>query len=897
MSVVDGQKANAAIYNAAFVSKTADSTAVGVLDLNNITDVNSGARVTNVQRAINELFDAVGMTGIGDSTRKNYSSTSIIANGDSHKAALGKLDSQVALNSLSLASAIIAPASTTDNAVTRWDGTGSGGFKVQNSGVIIDDSNNVTGVNDLTIGGNLTVSGTTTTVNTATMDVADKNITVSKGGNDAASEGAGLTVDRTSTKGSFIFAAAAATKFKIGLLGAEVEIADISTAQTFTNKTFTSPTVGTYIGFTEQGSTPSTPSSGTTKVYVKTDGKLYKVSSDGIESQIGSGSGGSKNYLGNIITTGGANAIGGDIESGSVSGFVKGNTTLDSTTKLPVTPTFGSGYDANFFASVVSSGQLSGTYSLSAGSTAAIIAGDFFATVPFYIDKSDQTHVLTVSFAYKYISSAAAPDFSGTKTNTIGVAIYDVTNSAIIQVASPWGMNRSSGVGKFTSTFQASASGTQYRVIIFFANALASAGTFYFDDFSVSPIGAAADGRVIAAKYTGALSSTIPSSATTVIFGTKVIDQTGSMNAGTGVYTCPIAGIYRVSANIPLVAAGTLTRYDMHIRQNSANKQTTFISPAINTVSALTGATLLNCAAGDTIDVTVNYSGTTGGTFTDTQDINIERLSGPTSGDEGRVVAFRGTQSSQALTANTTDIAFTASNDTHAAWSGTAYVVQISGYYLVSHSGYLGSTATIDLYQNAVNIQQLGSCNTGQRYAGYAIISCKAGDSLTVRSNATTTLTSGILIITRLTGPAVATAQETVAASYSYSSTQSFANNTTVTMTPDSKVFDTHNAYSTGTGLLTVPISGKWRVSAFTNLTSLTASNGTMILAVIKNGSIGLRMARTAISIDTNQGVNGSIIVSANAGDTLGATLFQSNGATRTNETGIGWVQFERIGN
>jgi len=85
--------------------------------------------------------------------------------------------------------------------------------------------------------GDLTVSGTTTTVNTATLDIEDSNLTISLGGNDAASEGAGLTVDRTGTSGSLIYKDASATKFAIGAAAAEVDIADISTAQTLTNKT------------------------------------------------------------------------------------------------------------------------------------------------------------------------------------------------------------------------------------------------------------------------------------------------------------------------------------------------------------------------------------------------------------------------------------------------------------------------------------------------------------------------------------------------------------------------------------------------------------------------------------------------------------------------------------
>jgi len=52
---------------------------------------------------------------------------------------------------------------------------------------------------DLTLSGNLTVSGTTTTVNSTTLDVADLNITIADGAADAAAaNGAGITVDGAS---------------------------------------------------------------------------------------------------------------------------------------------------------------------------------------------------------------------------------------------------------------------------------------------------------------------------------------------------------------------------------------------------------------------------------------------------------------------------------------------------------------------------------------------------------------------------------------------------------------------------------------------------------------------------------------------------------------------------
>ena len=49
---------------------------------------------------------------------------------------------------------------------------------------------------DVIVGGNLTVNGTSTTINTATLDVEDLNITVAKGaGSSSAASGGGLTID------------------------------------------------------------------------------------------------------------------------------------------------------------------------------------------------------------------------------------------------------------------------------------------------------------------------------------------------------------------------------------------------------------------------------------------------------------------------------------------------------------------------------------------------------------------------------------------------------------------------------------------------------------------------------------------------------------------------------
>lgn len=96
---------------------------------------------------------------------------------------LGYLDGVTSALQTQLDAKVIAITST-DNAVARYNSTAG---QVQDSGVIVDDSDNVTGINDLTIDGDLVVSGqaassqdTETQAASAahTIDFADGNSTV-----------------------------------------------------------------------------------------------------------------------------------------------------------------------------------------------------------------------------------------------------------------------------------------------------------------------------------------------------------------------------------------------------------------------------------------------------------------------------------------------------------------------------------------------------------------------------------------------------------------------------------------------------------------------------------------------------------------------------------------------
>ena len=68
------------------------------------------------------------------------------------------------------------PVSSTDNAIVRWDG--AGGDTVQNSGVTVDDSDNITNVSSLTMSGTLTMSAGSIAVPLGGIGVSVGNVTV-----------------------------------------------------------------------------------------------------------------------------------------------------------------------------------------------------------------------------------------------------------------------------------------------------------------------------------------------------------------------------------------------------------------------------------------------------------------------------------------------------------------------------------------------------------------------------------------------------------------------------------------------------------------------------------------------------------------------------------------------
>lgn len=381
--------------------------------------------------------------------------------------------------------------------------TTTGFFRVHN-GTQFDDYVNAT--DNQTVSGDKTFDGTTLFINTTNLEVTDKNININDGGNDATAEGAGINVERSGTDGSLVYEDALASKWKAGAAGSEIELANVSSAQTLTNKTVNgnnntltvlassqlsgaTPIANGGTGQTTQTEAFDALSPSTTKgdviahngsdnvrVAVGTDGQALvadSASAAGVKwDTIVGGGGGGINHIDNpdaeVDVTGWANYA-------DAAGVVP----VDGTGGAPIIAIFRS-----------TSGPLRGTGQFALIKGAADRQGEG-SSYDFTIDSADKNKVLTVSFDYADDNTGFAYNggVPGDESD-IMIYVYDVTNAALIRMP----VEGLDGSGRFISTFQATDS-TSYRLIYHIATTNAAAWGFTFDNVSVGPSAVAVFGE------------------------------------------------------------------------------------------------------------------------------------------------------------------------------------------------------------------------------------------------------------------------------------------------------------------------------------------------------------------------------------------------------------------
>lgn len=614
-----------------------------------------------------------------------------------------------------------------------------------------------------------------------------------------------------------------------------------------------------------------------------------------------------------------------NFENGATTGWSLG-TTGTLTNGIPTgTPTFGSGAAGTLAISAQSSGPLSGSYSLQYADSAATTAGNMVASDALAIDIEDQAKVLTYKLYYKVSVNPSNGNFSGTSSNSFGVAAYDVTNSSWLPMAGNFAMTQNSGVGIATGTFQTNATTASIRFVIYNANASAGAITMLFDDIymgpQTAPIGFAGtdltDKGGITLTYTGG-GGTSPA--------TYSVNRILEARLGDKAY---------YQYEMKYTAAGTAGTGDVLFalpagRSFDSNK-VTYYTTVEGATDWATAGNILGTAAGDFqgsaefVGVVVPYDAThfrvallqrSGGTSgqgyisdatfapVGTSGSYAFTLMAPISGwssnvqmsndTDTRVIAAQITGAAATATAGNPIIFPTVTKDTAGAYNNATgrYTAQVTGFYDVraAFRAAGGTTLSLYAYVNAVQNIFVGTLDTTSGLATAAgLIFLNAGDILDLRSSGgsvSAMASDASYSINRLSGPSVIAASESVIASYGLTTGQAVATNAVLKF--DTLVKDSHNAYSTSTGLFTAPSSGTYEI--FCGF-SMTNAGGSYIK---KNGSavayVGTAGAATYIS--------GSYTLPLNAGDTIG--IYCDNGSTYTATSANGYVcrlSIKRVGN
>lgn len=490
------------------------------------------------------------------------------------------------------------------------------------------------------------------------------------------------------------------------------------------------------------------------------------------------------------------------------------------------------------------------------------------ASYDFTIDVADKAKVLSVSFDYTIASGTYAD-------NDIGIYLYDVTNSLVIQPAAYNLLGVTVGLpNKFISTFQTASDSTSYRLIVHTASTSASAYTVKFDNVIVGP--------------------------QIVQYGAPITDWTAYTPTGSWVTNTTYTGFWRrngdtMDLKIKVACSGAPTSASLTIELPTfAVIDTTKVVGATTEytfqtmgVAIDTGSTFTRCYANyiDTNTIGIFTSGATAVTqaapftFGSGDHVNISVTGIPIVGWGSTVQMSNDTDTRVCIAQIVGDAASqnagnpiifpTVVFDTHGGYNATTggYTCPLPGYYKVYGTANSPTVAaSYSLYKNAIaQTGLIGTTDSAGEITFTGVAKCVAGDILTIVSGTDTNITQGVVNFERACGPAAIAANESVIARYYASATSVSGSLATVSWT--TKDFDTHLGMSAGT--YTVPMAGKYNVTSALALSGTFALNTITSMEIQKNGTAVSTKSQYAAAVITNESILISDTISCIAGDTL----------------------------
>jgi hypothetical protein len=856
--VLNGMIANQTTFNTAFVSRTAAATSTAAIVSLINTAIASGASVNNVQALLNKLIEGIGTTGELDTAINDYASNNYVADGESRKEAIEALDVQLfstqsdleaAEAAIVIAQAYIATLLSDVNTINNLPSTFAG------DKVFTDD---------VTVNGNMTVNGTTTTFNSTTVDSVDPNVTINKTGNDATSEGAGFTVDRTGTKGSLIYGTALTSKWALGELGSEAEVATVSHTQTFTNKTLTSPIVngGTLntvslvtpnvdiITSTEQGATPATPAAGKRKLYPKADG-FYQLDSTGLETKVGSGSG--SGGATNLITDG-------DAEQGFAS-YVEGSYAAAARPSGTFTASAGTGALA---ISTTTTNPINTTKSFLITKSAGASRQGRAVERTIVLDREYQTKVLNMRIKFSVVSGTFVAGSSSTDSSMIWyIGEFNGTTWTYTEPSSFKALSNGTLVDYVDGTFQVKSDTTQIKLISYVAETANSAWALMCE-YEISP-STYAQGTPSTNMVTHGVLN-ITSTGTSPTKGATSVDRLQYKRIADAYYyemqyahsTAGAAGTGEYLLNLPFSI--DLVKHPIGTKIGTLNITAV---PSVN--YSFVGYFLVFSATQLKMAAMYNNSANAQSVYTNIQSVfgefslanyslsgsvllssaGLESVTRMSDGYEGRSINFMGyVSTNQILAATVTNLPLTARRDNTGSWSGSTFIVPSAGDYLAGAflTYTTASSADLAIYKNGVIFKRLCAGVTysaGQFAIGNSTLEdLKAGDVLSIRSaNFGVTVAadaSGFVSITKILGPQTISAGSKEVVAAVNNSGQSFTSLTTLTGWTVEQ--NTHGLFNPTTGVWTCTQAGPVSLSAM--ITMSTPTSGDVQVDIWKNAAM-----------------------------------------------------------
>jgi hypothetical protein len=285
-----------------------------------------------------------------------------------------------------------------------------------------------------------------------------------------------------------------------------------------------------------------------------------------------------------------------------------------------------------------------------------------------------------------------------------------------------------------------------------------------------------------------------------------------------------------------------------------------------------------------------------------------------------RVVAMQSRTSNTSVANSYTNVIYSSVvSDSHAQYNATTgiYTVPVSGWYRVSAGISFGALAwgagaqtsllvrrdSTQLYESFGTVNVVADTATTTKFAqGSWQVYCTAGQTLNIQGRQTQTgavslnndSAQNFFHVERLSGPSAIAASETVAfGTLSQTPTGTISGAAFNNVIFGTKSFDTHGAYNTSTGTYTVPIGGKYRVSAvvevsrtggsFIVLNPFLNGVGTVSAGIIGSG-VGIATISTVLNCLAGQTINLKIQADG-TGQAYGSAYASSS------------ISIERIGN